>query len=370
MQATSYRFKPAHLYIDQSSAGAPLVQTIRQHLSGVPETIVEDPSKVIQSFQSKKDPFTYGKQSLLLMPHKGKFIKPFPEGKGYLSCSYYILHLGMGCDLDCTYCILQSYLTNPLLTLFTNLDDIRAELDQFLDTQPHERFRIGTGELIDSLSMDHLTETSRWLIPYFASKDNAILELKTKTDNIDHLLDLTHRQRTIVSWSLNTAHVQRTEEFKTATIEERLQAAHRLQEADYRVGLHFDPLIYQKGWKEAYKKTIRMIFDYLRAESIAWISMGSLRFLPALKSIASERFPKSNILYGEFVPGLDGKQRYFKSLRREMYTYVTDQIRRFAPQTPIYLCMESPELWEDATKFRPKNTNDAKNYLDEACFTF
>ena len=54
-----------------------------------------------------------------------------------------------------------------------------------------------------------------------------MLELKTKTTFIDTLLDLPHRRRTILSWSLNTERVIGSEERGTASLDVRLKAAAR-----------------------------------------------------------------------------------------------------------------------------------------------
>ncbi len=58
-----------------------------------------------------------------------------------------------------------------------------------------------------------------------------------------------------------------------------------------------------------------MIFFPCPAGSIVWISIGSFRFMPALKPIIENRFPSSRLCYGEFILGLDNKMRYFKPLR-------------------------------------------------------
>ncbi|OQY57486.1 MAG: hypothetical protein B6245_16810, partial [Desulfobacteraceae bacterium 4572_88] len=59
---------------------------------------------------------------------------------------------------------------------------------------------------------------------------------------------------------------------------------------------------------------------------VVWISLGTFRFMPSLKPIIQDRFPDSKIIYGEFIPGLDGKMRYFKPLRIRLYHGVRDGI--------------------------------------------
>ena len=76
------------------------------------------------------------------------------------------------------------------------------------------------------------------------------------------------------------------------------------------------------------------------------MSLGSLRFMPELKDIMEKRFPKSPLPYGEWVRGMDGKMRYFKERRVELYSALVKKIRSLAPNITLYLCMETEEVWK------------------------
>src|SRR5206468_1511878 len=102
-------------------------------------------------------------------------------------CNYFVVNYASNCHLECTYCVLQAYLNNPALMIFTNLEDLMAEVRSRLEIAPARLLRIGTGELADSLALDEITQYSRRLIPFFATFSNAILELKTKSDRIANL---------------------------------------------------------------------------------------------------------------------------------------------------------------------------------------
>jgi len=62
--------------------------------------------------------------------------------------------------MDCSYCILQWYLNNPMMVVYVNIDDLLAELDDFSQKNPNNFFRIGTGELTDSLTLEPITQCS------------------------------------------------------------------------------------------------------------------------------------------------------------------------------------------------------------------
>src|SRR5207244_10184129 len=114
---------------------------------------------------------------------------------------------------------------------YVNPEVALAEVGRLLDGHPERQFRIGTGELADSLALDPLTGLSRELVPFFAARPNALLELKTKTDAVDDLLTLDPRDRVVVSWSLAPAPAVGVAEQGTAPIAARLAAMRRVVDA-------------------------------------------------------------------------------------------------------------------------------------------
>lgn len=82
--------------------------------------------------------------------------------------------------------------------------------------------------------------------------------------------------------------------------------------------------------------------------NIAWWSLGGLRAPPPLKRLLAERGEHLPLFAGEMVRGADGKLRYYRPIRTAFYRAMDEEIRRHAPETTLYLCMESPEVWRDA----------------------
>lgn len=338
-------YRPQKIYIEQDAAECAHTKIILSRLPGVPFEIIEDSKPLVEAIKAKPDPTGEGKRYLLLKKDKGRSFKPFPESEPYLSCDYFTLHVEEGCNLECSYCILQAYLTNPFLTIYVNIEEMLANLQDILDANPHRFFRIGTGQLADSLSLDPITGFSETLVPFFAKQRNAMLELKTKSNAIDALLTLKPEGKAIVSWSMNSEKVQREEEHKCATMDERLDAAAKVIAAGYRAGFHFDPVIDYPGWENDYGAAIKKLFSRIPEKSVAWISIGCLRFMPELKPVMQSRFPKSQLPLGEWITGMDGKMRYFKPRRVEIYKKMVEMIRGQAPEVTLYLSMESPEVW-------------------------
>ncbi len=289
------------------------------------------------------------KRTLVLQRHRGHFLRHCPAGTaGLVCCNYLVVNLASNCPMDCSYCFLQDYLAgSPRLTAFTNVETALEEIDTVVSAHPERDFRIGTGELSDSLALDAITGLSRQLVPFFAARRNAVLELKTKTDCVDELVGLDPNGQVVVSWSVNAEAVIDSDESGTATLTERIAAARRVQAAGYRVGFHFDPLVAFEGWERAYAEAIEQITDGVDRRAVAWISLGSLRLSPTLAdAIRPARAAPSRVLAAELVPGADGKARVWRGLRLRMYRTLGEQLRRRFTGTPLYLCMEPPAVWQ------------------------
>jgi len=267
-----------------------------------------------------------------------------------------------GCPIDCTYCILQFYLDAGKTVIHSDTENILSEIEEKVALQPHRFFRIGTGELSDSLVYDNATKFSSQLIELFRDIPNAMLELKTKTNNISNLIGLNHGGKTVVSWSVNPPAIIAEEEQKSATLDERLEAMKIIQNEGYLLGLHFDPMLDFSCWQTDYPKLVNRLFEIIRPERIAWISIGSLRFPPEMKEKVLEKFPKSKIMFGELLRGMDGKMRYIKPLRIAMYQILYEELRKIDSEMFIYFCMESAEIWQRIMGWSPKS-NEHLDFL-------
>jgi spore photoproduct lyase len=350
------------LYIDRQIADLPQVARIANRV-GLTGEIVPDAQAVYDSVSAAADPVRQGKKTLFLTRNKGSFIKECPGTRAYTCCGYKILHIGSFCQMDCAYCILQSYFHPPVLQYFVNHDDLFRELKAFF-SEKHIH-RIGTGEFTDSLIWELWTDLSAQLIPAFAAQEHAVLELKSKTTAIQNLRQLPHNRKTIASWSVNTPRVIAQEERGTASLTARLKAAAQCESWGYPLAFHFDPIVLYEGCEKDYERTLKKLFSFVAPDNIVWISLGSFRFMPALKPMIQNRFPKSKIVYGEFITGLDGKMRYFKPLRMKIYQKIIASIRDLAPQTFIYFCMEDEEVWQKCMGFLPSERGGLDNMLDK-----
>lgn len=356
-----HSFTPQKIYLEETVHELPLTRRI---LSAFPQVEVES-LKDIKSLKLPQ-PMTPAKKILVLAKNKGEKLKPFPKIKHALNLGDYVFNPVSNCHLECSYCILQSYLANnPALTIFANMEDYLVEIKERTSAQPHKTWRMGTGELSDSLALDPLTGFSEELVPFFAKLPNAFLELKTKTQAIDRLLHLKHEGNTVLSWSMAPQPITQQEEHKCASFGERLQAAQKVQAKGYPVGIHLDPMLFFEGWEEGYQNLVQQLARFLDPKRLAWVSIGTLRFDGPLKGLAMQRFPRTKIFAQDFVEGEDGKFRYFKTIRMQMYQKLWRWLKEWSEDFPRYLCMEAPWMWEQVTGKTPLPAEEMETKLTQ-----
>jgi len=124
-------------------------------------------------------------------------------------------------------------------------------------------------------------------------------------------------------------------------------------------------MVIYDGCHEEYEDVVDQIFSAIKPEQVVWISLGTFRFIPALKSIIQKRFPDTKLVYGEFITGLDGKMRYFKPLRIQLYRRIVSRIRQTAPSVFVYFCMEDDEVWQNCFGYLPSDFGGLAKMLDK-----
>ncbi len=330
---------------EESAVAARILRSIADH---VPVRRVEDAREATKAITDAPDPFGAGKRTLVLTRRRSPFLMACPAGSAkFACCGYLVLTLASNCPMDCSYCFLQEYLAdNPAFQIFTNYTDAYDELDRLVQSAPGRHFRVGTGELADSLAFDSITGISRDLIEFFRERESLTLEFKTKTDELENLLGIDPRGRVLVSWTLSPDAVFRSSETRTASPAARIAAARAVLEAGYRVAFHFDPLIAYPDAERDYTRLIDELLETVPAKLISFVSIGGLRMTPKLRAAARRRFPDDPMLCGEEVLGADGRYRTFTPLRLRLYRVLAQRFRKHGVEIPAYLCMEPASVHE------------------------
>ena len=287
------------------------------------------------------------KEVLILKKFKGRFFQKCPGSPHMICCNYYVCNTCFNCLYDCTYCFLNQYLNSFGIVQFSNLEEFYSIFETELSAHGTKDtiFRVGPGEFTDTLMFDDVTNISSRLIDIASHYINVMLELKTKSNNIKHLLDIKKKGNTVIAWTLSPERNILLYEKDTASLTQRIEAAHFASQAGYKIAIHFDPIIIYKEWEKDYNDILDRVFNTINHSNLAWISIGGFRYTPGFKNILKRKFPYEEMTVEEMFPGIDGKYRYLKNKRIEIYRTIVQRIKQYTDTPFVYLCMESSDVW-------------------------
>ena len=194
-------FQPQEIIVERGSETSLIYRNLRSALPHIPFRSVDRVSNENGRADFSGIGFGAAKKRLFLTRHKGEFLKKCPGSDGQVCCNYFVINFASNCPMDCSYCYLQEYLAdNSDLKVFSNVGDLIAEADRVLCKHRSMFFRVGTGEITDSLALEPYTGMVAELMPYFIEQPNVLLELKTKSDCVNSLLNFDPKGRVVVAW--------------------------------------------------------------------------------------------------------------------------------------------------------------------------
>jgi spore photoproduct lyase len=300
---------------------------------------------------------------LLLTRNNGAFIKPCPGQKGSVCCGYWVVEWGMGCPFACEYCIIQNYTQAGDITLYLNWEDCRKEIIE-LRQRISGPIRLGTGQFGDPLALEEIFPLNAAIIAMTAGMPDFTVEIKSKSNYIAPVLRAADARHVTLAFSLNPQEIIDRLEHGATSLVDRLAAAKNAAETkNCRLAFHFDPLIPIADWQKKYSEVFALMHDYLENLPISWISVGTFRFPKGFHEYVEKYHPDTGIFAEEFYPSADGKIRYFRPFREEIYRFARSGLNACFPDVPVYMCMETPEVWERLVQ-REFSSRDLKQLLD------
>lgn len=266
---------------------------------------------------------------------------PPPSKPTDVVCPHFLeLKWATGCPFSCAWCYLQGTLRfRPMKTKpwIKDFGKIEQHVQAFLEQADGEGELLNTGELADSLMYERNGMSfSKFIIPLFQGQDGHRLLFVTKSNNVKNLLEIDHQGKVVVSFSLNAPAVARRYE-EAPSVEQRVMAAVKLQQAGYEVRIRIDPMVPTPSWQRDYKGLIDLVFSKLKPSRI---TLGSLRGLQSTINFARDK---------EWVRFLEERTnwglRVNFHLRLEMYRTVLDYLKDEFGYTEVGLCKETLAVW-------------------------
>jgi DNA repair photolyase len=259
---------------------------------------------------------------------------------------YYINPIA-GCRARCTYCFLQASSARMPLRVYVGVESLFAAVRDLLATLPHGIDPLlCTGERADSLADSTIYPVGALLVEEVARLGRGTLELRTKSAAVDSLLDLRHRGRTVVAFSLSPQAAVARFEGGTASADARLVAARRCQEAGYRVSLKLEPLHIGPEWDERYRQLIYRAAEILDPAAISHVTVGSLRASSGLlRKSTFRRHHGEAVRAADFIAYRPSSINAMPPLsdRLAAYRYIREMLLEARIRAPIWWSMETPE---------------------------
>ena len=214
---------------------------------------------------------------------------------------------------------------SPTVKIFVNLPEILEQVGRVADkiAGPTAFYH---GKLQDGLALDPLSAYSTILVPFFAGQEFARQVILTKSTAVERLLELEHRGRTILSWSLNPPEIAECFEDNVPPVEARVEAMAAAAAAGYPVRAVIMPLIPVEGWEEKYDEFVRHLV--LRVP-LQRLTFGGICSYSTARNLLARRVGKDNEISRHLAAKAqgDGRGRYARALRESMYLQLARSAR-------------------------------------------
>ncbi|HED40855.1 MAG TPA: DUF1848 family protein [Chromatiales bacterium] len=324
------------IYIEEAVADHPRTKAICARFPRATKVYCKHYGEV---FNRKGQNFRLQKQNpALILAHKHKnHVLNAPDGYGIGGQrNYYFSHM-LNCLYDCRYCFLQGMYRSANYVIFVNYEDFQQAIVDTAREHPDEALWFFSGYDCDSLAYEPVTNFTDEFLPTFSQLPNANLELRTKSLQIRTLLNTEPFDNCIVAYSFTPAALSQALEHGVPSVEKRIEAMVKLQQHGWRLGLRFDPMIYQEGFEKDYQQLFEQLFSRLPAESIHSVSLGTLRTPKAFHQNMVNLYPEEKLFAGRFDEQR-GMITYAKELEEQMTHFCYDQLMQYIPQSLFFAC--------------------------------
>lgn len=163
--------------------------------------------------------------------------------------------------------------------------------------------------------------------------------LYSKSNNVDHILNLEHKGHTIACWTISCNDVAQNFEHGAPSLEERITAAKKCRDAGYRIRFRFSPIIPVKNWEQKNREMIQYVFSEIQPEVVC---------LETLCHMNPEQF---NEIFTDlaYKPQKNTKryELFSHKKRAGMYWFFINEIRKYDKNVKLALCLETPKMWEE-----------------------
>ena len=290
-------------------------------------------------FNPKSQDFRLQKQkpALILAGKHERRVLETPAGYGIGGeRNYYFSHM-LNCLYDCRYCFLQGMYRSAHYVLFVNYEDFYTDIDTILEHAGSEPCWFFSGYDCDSLALEPVSAFAEQFMPFFASRPQAHIELRTKSTQIRSLLNQPPLANAVVAFSFTPDEIHAALEHRVPGVQRRIASMRRLQDAGWSLGLRFDPLIYQPGYREQYRTLFQQVFSQLDGQRLHSVSLGTFRLPRGYFKNILQLYPDEPLYAGSFAES-GGMISYPQEQEREITAFCSAELQKHVPESLLFPC--------------------------------
>ncbi len=324
------------IYIEQEIVDHPRTLEI---CARFPDATLISCSHYGEIFNRKAQNFRLQKENpaMILAKKNNHFLHQAPPEYGIGGeYHYYFSHM-LNCIYDCRYCFLQGMYRSANYVIFVNYEDFQAAMQEKSREHGDKTVNFYSGYDCDSLALDPVTRFTAEFLPLFKTLPNSWLELRTKSTQIRGLLKMEPAPNCVVAFSFIPAEPGRDLEQGVPQLERRLEAMLKLCNRGWKLGLRFDPLIYQPGFEKLYQALFETIFSQLPLAAIHSVSLGAFRMPDKFFRNIVRLYPDEKFYAGPFS-SQHGMTSYQRDLEQDMMSACATQILEYIPKSKFFPC--------------------------------
>ena len=333
-------FTPSAVYYEADVRKYPLGLELLERYSGEKIDLFEiDSHNKIEELRAIPDSELAVKKKVLVLGVR-KSLRLVPNER---SADFIVPFTSSGCPARCHYCYLMcTFFSNSYLRIFVN----REAMWQVIVRKAAQAVNLYTFELgsnSDLVLEDSITGNLRWVIERFAYLNKAQATLATKFSQVAPLFDLDHRGKTTIRISVNPRDYIKRIEKGTAPLAQRVEAANRLAEKGYPVGINLAPVMLLEDWQDQYSQLLSYLAATLseRVKRELFFVVIFMTYGYANENILDQAYPDRPPLMNRDLmrPKGRGKLCYKDPTRKEAEEFLRQQLKLCFPGCTIkYVC--------------------------------
>ncbi|HHW70986.1 MAG TPA: radical SAM protein [Clostridiales bacterium] len=272
-------------------------------------------------------------QNIILAVKDEPFLYEGPEiCEDFGNRHFYYASAVLNCIYDCHYCYLQGMYQSANIVIFVNIEDFFKAVDRKLSLLGS--MYLCTSYDTDLLALEGILPYSRKWIEFASSREELIMEIRTKSANYGKISDLAPCPNVILAWTLSPDEIIQKYEKGTPSLDARIDAICKAIDDGWNVRLSLEPLIEINGWESIYKDFIDKVCTTLPMDKIYDVNVGVFRMnREYFKKIGKNRFDTD--IFSHQMDVDDGVV-YYKN-ENDMEVAVAKELFKYLPSKKIYV---------------------------------